>query len=287
MPAARRFLRDVLREHAPDLVGDSAEVCLSELVTNAVLHAGTPVEVGVAVRSDGLVLEVGDGSPVRPRRVPHTRGSATGRGLGLVSALSAEWGCRPEGGGKVVWCRLGQEEELEAAAEAWAADIAELLDVPPARRAEPLAPLVHVRLVDYPVRLGIRAREQFEALRRECQLLVLSGVTERSRAPQRLVDMAEEISKRFAVELVEPERRKLAAFQRGADTVDLDYHVPASTEQVVRDWQAVLEEMDRFCAAESLLTLQAPPDVARLRRWVLEEFHRQLAGAAPRPWSAG
>ena len=53
--------------HRPDL-SDSAELLVSEVVTNALLHAGTDIALAATVDDDGALVQVGDGSPHLPSR---------------------------------------------------------------------------------------------------------------------------------------------------------------------------------------------------------------------------
>jgi len=90
---------------APDLV-DAAGLLVSELVTNAVMHARTDVTLHVTVRRGVLRIEVTDGSPVvpTPRRASGLAG--TGRGLQLVDRLSDRWGVDKARKGKTIWFEL-------------------------------------------------------------------------------------------------------------------------------------------------------------------------------------
>ncbi|NYG54933.1 ATP-binding protein [Nocardioides perillae] len=128
--AARRFVRARLGEWGvDDDVVDDALLCVSELVTNAVVHTGTTVDVDVAVEDvvggARVVLGVRDhGSrPVDPRAlVAAVRGGdaggpadlvVSGRGLGLLDALSSEWGAEagsPDGPGLRVWCVFAADD---------------------------------------------------------------------------------------------------------------------------------------------------------------------------------
>ncbi|MEU4425185.1 ATP-binding protein [Actinoplanes sp. NPDC024001] len=80
---------------------DAAAIVISELVTNAVQHAGgdsVPITVQASGRS--VLLSVADKSAEAPRRRhPDDRG---GRGLMLIDALSARWYVQDDGGGKCV-----------------------------------------------------------------------------------------------------------------------------------------------------------------------------------------
>lgn len=108
---AREFARrSGCMEHAATLVED-ALLLISELVTNAVLHGGIPIVLGIECDGSALHVRVRDGSPTRP--VPRVAGAdaESGRGLSLVDLLTTTWGVRPVqdsfGLGKEVWFELG------------------------------------------------------------------------------------------------------------------------------------------------------------------------------------
>ena len=113
VPAARRFVRETLRSWqllgCDDLLAD-AELLTSELVTNAVLHAQTPVHL--TCRADGSEVEVSvlDRQPGRtipdgPGRIADAH-RAAGRGLVLLAALSSSWGVTYAPAAKAAWFRL-------------------------------------------------------------------------------------------------------------------------------------------------------------------------------------
>ena len=86
---------------------DALLLCLSEVVTNAVLHAGTGGSVIVSELPDGLRVEVSDGSAARPVRRHFQELSPTGRGLHLLDQLTDRWGIDSvSSGGKVVWFEI-------------------------------------------------------------------------------------------------------------------------------------------------------------------------------------
>lgn len=86
-------------------VRENLLVVISELVTNAVVHAGTPVEVQAMFDDGRLRLEVNDFHHVPPVvRIPgFDADSVAGWGLRLVAALTDHWGWKPTPSGKVVW----------------------------------------------------------------------------------------------------------------------------------------------------------------------------------------
>jgi anti-sigma regulatory factor (Ser/Thr protein kinase) len=112
---ARRFLHDNLQRWGlPDLEWGAVQV-LSELATNAVMHARTEFTVVLRDVEELLRIEVHDRDP----RLPHQRHygvtATTGRGLALVATLSQSWGVDGNPAGKVVWCLVprGGEAAME------------------------------------------------------------------------------------------------------------------------------------------------------------------------------
>ncbi len=103
---ARRFLDATLRGWRCDHYLDVASLLVSELVANAVLHAGTSILVVVRLDSERLRVEVHDGNARLPTPKHYSPMSATGRGLLLVERMSDQWGVVPSGSGKIVWFEL-------------------------------------------------------------------------------------------------------------------------------------------------------------------------------------
>ncbi|MEV5975671.1 SpoIIE family protein phosphatase [Streptomyces sp. NPDC052114] len=158
--AARRFVRAALADWTElgvpaaagitDRLADDSVLLVSELVTNAVVHAGTTVELLCRLdeaepgeSTETLVLEVSDHHPSRAVRSdqgqPSTGTPEYGRGLHLVATLSESWGITYRTGTKTVWARLpvegvqaGQEIESYANDQALQRGL---------RAAELLAPL--------------------------------------------------------------------------------------------------------------------------------------------------
>ncbi|MFE7127444.1 ATP-binding protein [Streptomyces sp. NPDC057617] len=108
---ARMELRKALADWGLSGLEDSAVLILSELLSNAGLHARVSPEQVIETHyfrsSGGLRIEVHDGSPERPRPRPANLEASDGRGLLLVEALADAWGVADRAGpGKVVWASL-------------------------------------------------------------------------------------------------------------------------------------------------------------------------------------
>ncbi|MEU9859974.1 ATP-binding protein [Streptomyces sp. NPDC047971] len=126
----RRALRDWIGpvEGAREVLVEDILLLVSEVVTNAYTHGGTPYELRID-RADGrLWVQVSDTSPVRPRpHGPHLASRSSGHGLYLLERLSSAWGSRRRGEGKAVWFEVdltpavGDPPALGAAAPTGAA----------------------------------------------------------------------------------------------------------------------------------------------------------------------
>jgi anti-sigma regulatory factor (Ser/Thr protein kinase) len=102
---ARRWVSRQLEEWGLDDLDYDVSVVLSELVTNAVLHAKTEIELRASY--DGsLRIEVCDWSATMPSIRGHVASSTTGRGLHLVAALASSWGYEARSPGKAVWAEF-------------------------------------------------------------------------------------------------------------------------------------------------------------------------------------
>ena len=105
--ACRRFLVAALEEWGADQFADDAVLLLSELVTNAVVHAGTEIQVHLRLDGDVLRVEVRDANPRLPRVKHFSMLSGTGRGLALVAGTARSWDVEPlPEGGKKIWFEL-------------------------------------------------------------------------------------------------------------------------------------------------------------------------------------
>jgi CheY-like chemotaxis protein len=115
---ARRFLIAHCERWGCEDVLEGGQLVVSELVTNALLHAGSRCELGIAFRSGSLRIEIRDRGSGGPEVRAADSESEHGRGLLLVSAMTSAWGTEPlEPGGKVVWAELRSRSQFEVSAE--------------------------------------------------------------------------------------------------------------------------------------------------------------------------
>ena len=105
---ARRFVLETLAGWGDEASMDCASLLVSELVTNAIVHARSAVELELSRDADADVLRVAvrDASVRPPRMGGFDLEALSGRGLALVEALSDRWGVEADASGKLVWFEL-------------------------------------------------------------------------------------------------------------------------------------------------------------------------------------
>ncbi|GHF81457.1 hypothetical protein FHX82_003168 [Amycolatopsis bartoniae] len=105
--AARNFVRETCRDWRIEAWTSDALCIASELVENAIEHAGTDLELRLELRSGVLTVAVRDGSPKPAVLRQGKQGQPVGYGLQIVSDIAKAWGCSPDlEGGKITWATL-------------------------------------------------------------------------------------------------------------------------------------------------------------------------------------
>jgi PAS domain S-box-containing protein len=261
---ARRAVLEALEDAGRDDLADAAGLLVSELVTNAIVHARTPIELDVTAGPGGLRVAVHDRSPhlPTPRHYGHT--ATTGRGLELVELMSDRHGAKLDGGdGKTVWFELGSTVVPEPAAQPAPDGAAELT----------------VRLQGLPVPLALAWQQHVEALLREVTLARWDPDSPVA-APLPADDAA-------AADAIATVATALDGLGTGADLpARADVELPM-TRDTARHFAALGVLLDHaVTVAEQGLTLAPPtqPEIRTLRHWICEEVLRQAAGARPSPW---
>ncbi|MFI7316945.1 SpoIIE family protein phosphatase [Streptomyces venezuelae] len=265
VPLARRFVRSALRGAVPE-VADTAELLASELVTNAVLHARTEVEVRVWSHEGQVRVRVADGRPDRPLVPREARPYAgAGRGLSVVEELASSHGAHVAEGRKTVWFELWPKAPVPPTS-GWES-------VPTRGRT------ATVTLIDMHDIVFRAAQQHGDEMLRE--LLLTTRVEECAgvSGPELLVanDVTNVINASMTSALEET--------VTGGGTVTLDIALPLDAAPGVDTLRHVLEHGDAAAQLGSLLTLPAPPHVRSHYQWVLEEMVTQLSGGPPTAWT--
>lgn len=106
IPVARRFVTCTLRAWCRDDLLPDVQLVVTELATNAVVHALSPFQVAVTHAGSTVRIAVADVGEAQP--VPGTAAADAigGRGLALVHSLASRWGVDAGGVGKVVWAEF-------------------------------------------------------------------------------------------------------------------------------------------------------------------------------------
>lgn len=104
--SSRKFVAETLTDWSCAELVDSATLLVSELVTNAVIHAHSEVELVVHLQPDLVRIEVIDGADEAVRRRDATSEAQSGRGMALIEALASSWGIDTLLAGKSVWFEI-------------------------------------------------------------------------------------------------------------------------------------------------------------------------------------
>jgi GAF domain-containing protein/anti-sigma regulatory factor (Ser/Thr protein kinase) len=286
-PLARHWVAAHLRDLPGDVTGCAA-LLTSELVTNAVLHAATPMCVTLHILPDRIRVDVADGDPSFPAIKEYGQDAATGRGLTLFNTLASNWGVQAVDGGKIVWFELPVDYPVVPASMS---DGSFRFDLAGLTRSGlhgdgDMSPEVAVRLIGIPVGLLQKASQEYEALFRELRLMKerAGSSPEVPALPERLSVLVSEIGSRFNA--LGPGMDEL--WQRAVDNsvqlFDWTLELPETAVVACEFYDAMLDEADEFGLSQRLLTLPASATSVAVRRWFLSELIGQLHGKAPVAW---
>jgi len=295
---ARRFVRGLLEDAGREVWVEAATLAVTEVVTNAVLHAHTTFDVTAVVTQHQLLVEVLDHHPALPAQRSYAAEATTGRGMDLVSAYTSASGVRPLGAsGKVVWFRIRDEPDGQAEAEPAADNPApESLDDSPAQPPAAEAP-VEVRLLSLSPALWLAAREHHDAILRE-YALHRAEHDDAATPPDDLVlaDHARSVVASLSQHVLAA-TTGTASSSGGSGSSDAPVdasgavvmaQLPPSVDLVLelrptlgasfRCLQAVLDAAESLARAGRMLIRPALPEIIAVRTWACEQVITQLAG---------
>ena len=284
---ARALLREALAG-ATDTLLDSAQLAVSEVVTNALVHAGTEVHVQARVDSEGLRVEVADGSPQLPALRDYSIASGTGRGLHMVTESVDAWGSFARGPGKVVWFEIRVGDR--AGSVDGAGREARRAEARPSRRETVDAELVlEVELLNTPLLMHLAWQEHAAALLREFLLVALeddevAAFMRHATASEVMSVLHEQVPE--PVLLDDPEAIMTTAVEPGVSAERVVIRVPRATVADFATLDAMLDEATALATSGALLVPPTQPEIAAMRRWICEQVRVQdQADGAARPWS--
>jgi anti-sigma regulatory factor (Ser/Thr protein kinase) len=282
---ARRVLRQAVvdAEVGAGAWIDDALLAISEIVTNALVHAGTPIGLTVRVDDAGVRVEVADGSPHPPRPRGYAVTAGTGRGLGLVEELVRAWGSKPDEPGKVVWFELGAEP-AEPADRVSEASFSGGLSGTTSQRD-----LVEVVLLQVPLLTHAAWQEHAASLLREYLLARLDEDTDdlglfeaHAAASDAMSVLFEQIP---APQLGDdPEAIMATATEPGITGERVVLRMPAEAADSFVRLDEVLENAAVLSDEGGWLTVPTQPELRELRRWLCTQVLAQTGGADPEPW---
>ena len=270
-PLARRALGRFLDDSCVADRAYDAQLAVSELVTNAVLHGRRPICMRVEVTDECVRVEVVDGSPISPSFSMLDPTALTGRGLMLISDAADRWGVEALEDGKAVWFELhaggppDDEVDVDALLAAWGDDLAE----------DPAHEQVRLVLTDLDTGLMARAEAHVEGVLRElCLLLSADDVPAEAGRVARTVLQAAAGMDAVRADL----KHQLAiAVSAGWPRVDLSLTLQRDDAALVRDYALAVDEADRLSRAGQLLAGPAPAELSEVRRSYLRRLLAQLA----------
>jgi GAF domain-containing protein len=271
-------------------VAECAALLTSELVTNAVLHAATPLSVTLHVLTGRIRVDVADGSPVIPALKEYGPDAATGRGLTLFNTLASGWGVHPVPGGKIVWFELPVNVPVGVGEFSDGTFHFDLIGMAQSDRREPAvpSPQMTIDLLGIPVALLQKASEEYEGLFRELRLMkerADSGIPSSTQLPVRLSVLVSDVGSRFNGFGPGMDENWQDVVDRKVATYDWHISLPQAAATACEFYSAMLDEADEFSRSAQLLTLPASATSIAVRRWFLSELVTQLHGQAPTPWS--
>lgn len=273
---ARRWVASMLAGWSEDGVR-AATLVASEMVANVMLHARTAAHLVADVHGDRLRVEVSDGDSRLPAVKHYADDAPTGRGLRLVGGLAEAWGVERRPGGKAVWAVVADRPWPAGVSFGPSAGDPPLQPEPPAEGGG-TAP-VEVRLLAAPLEVLAEAQSHHDELLREFAFLPGSR-----HLSARLDALAHRVEAHFSSTESYLRSEIARAATAGEAVVDLRVVLSRAAWMDMQELVGLLDEADVYCERMELLTLASSIPVRGLRRWMIEEFHRQSGGAEPRPW---
>jgi anti-sigma regulatory factor (Ser/Thr protein kinase) len=291
---ARRWVVATFRDIGRDDLVECAEMAVSEVVTNALLHGLPPIQVRVRGTREHPRVEVSDGS-----QEPPTLPSASldldaiddfdldglddllltfGRGLSIVARASDAWGAEIEDDGKTVWFTPSAEFSEDAGSEGVVTGTPDVGDTTGEHPVDPMK----FQLLGVPVRDYVSFHNHFRELRREVRLLAMANEADYPLARD-LVEVFDRLGRPLTRGSV---RHDVDHAQSAGETAtDLEVLMGRQEALGVARFVELLALTDAFAREEKMLALARTPRQLAFQTWFLGELVHQAGGEAPQRWT--
>jgi PAS domain S-box-containing protein len=307
------MVRRVLSEAGRDDLVEPAQLLVSEVVTNALVHSGTSIDVAMSADEQGVLVEVGDGSRHVPRPRAYATTASTGRGLALLEQTADDWGVVPGIRGKTVWfvlsADIAQAQVVEAAEPEPGEGAVVALPtatrptatlptatlptaaLPVAARGEPAAPgdgTVAVELLNVPLLLHAAWQQHAEAVLREHLLAHMNTAAavdpfaEHAMAIDALLLLAEHIP---AADVGgDLDGLMTYAVDPRVSMPKVELAVPRDSVHHFEILDVTMDAAQTMANSGQLLVPVVQPEVRMMRQWLCHQVLGQAAGGDPVAW---
>lgn len=275
VPEARRMVRDALGAELWDDIRHQVELAVSELATNAVIHAGTPFTLRVQTTGSFLRVEVSD----RNSHIPHTRHysltARTGRGMQLLATSVDRWGADPTTTGKTIWFEIGDTTHQTRRAET---------HQPP----KDDVPTTEVILRNVPVLMHWAWQEHIQATLRDDLLSRLGQdlhvTDEHAQASDALSVLFEQITQPLLPD--DPNQLLAESLEPDVTLDEVVVHVPLHAVPHFATLSRVLAQASEAPHPPQILAPPRQPEIEELTDWLCQEVERQSGPGkhSPLPW---
>lgn len=279
---ARSVLREALTRSGAEHLVDSASVVLSEVVTNAFVHAGGRVRVDVAATSDWVRVEVQDGSSSVPARRNYASTAGTGRGVPLMDSMADRWGIAERPVGKAVWFEVGDGGPSSSAATG-------MLDGAGRGARGGSADVCLVTLRNVPVLMHAAWQEHAATLLREYLLHVLEDDDEVLQAHAYASAAMSLLHEQLPTPVLSDEPGVLMAdaIEPKVSVNEVVLRIPGPAVPCFQTLDDLLRKAMAMARAGLFLSPPTQPEINEMRQWICSEIARQAAGdTTATPWLA-
>ncbi|QIK77132.1 ATP-binding protein [Nocardioides piscis] len=278
---ARHLLRAELKDTAHECLSEAAELVVSELVTNAILHTGEIIELTSSLEPQGLHVEVADRGTHIPIVASYDALASTGRGLLLVSELTDQWGAEGRPDGKTMWFRIGlasPDDSTSGTAMSVTGNHS---------NGSQAADAVEVVLLNFPALAHGAWHKQAKSMLRDLLLLGIDSdpagaIESHAAAMDAMAILEEQVGAREATE--DLGQLLASTVEPHASLSKVRLVVPRESVPHFTTLDRELRQAWVQAAAGRLLTPPLHREFAFFREWMCEEVRLQAAGQNPRRW---